>query len=286
MSLAASEKGGPHRPTVEVINRRQLQPVEHDGLVRLGSPSDGGYVVPEAQVRDAPVLLSLGMKDDWSFDRDFARANARARVIGVDRSVGAAFFSRRVVTGLVALVRGSLTGDVRGVRRQAALLGNGLDYFVSFAGRHRHIRKMVSGEDTPSTILMARLLDTAGVGEDHRIFLKMDIEGAEYGLIPEIVRHAGRFGCVVAEFHGLNRKARLFNQSVAMLRERFRIVHIHGNNYSQYDPTNDFPNAVEMTFVNNALMPGETRLSQRESPRAELDRPNHPGRPDYPLRFD
>ncbi len=286
MSLAARERGGPHRPAVEVINRRQLQPVEHDGLVRLGFPGDGGYVVPEAQVRDAAVLLSLGMKDDWSFDRDFVRANARARVIGVDRSVGPAFFSRRVVTGLVALVRGSLTGDGRSVRRQAALVGNGLDYFVFFAGRHRHIRKMVSGEDTPSTISMARLLDTARVNEDHKIFLKMDIEGAEYGLIPAIVGHAGRFGCVVAEFHSLNRKARLFNQTIAMLREHFRIVHIHGNNYSQYDPANDFPNAVEITFVNNALMPGETRLSPWEYPRADLDRPNHPGRPDHPLRFD
>ena len=271
---------------MEVINRRQLQPVEHDGLVRLGVAGDGGYVVPEAQVRDAVVLLSLGMKDDWSFDRDFVRANARARVIGVDRSVGPAFFSRRVVTSLIALVRGSLTGDSRSVRRQTARLRTGLDYFVFFAGRHRHIRKMVSGEDTPSTISVARLLETARVNEDYKIFLKMDIEGAEYGLIPEIVGHARSFGCVVAEFHGLNRKARLFNQSIAMLREHFRIVHVHGNNYSPYDPTNGFPNAVDMTFVNNALMPGETRLSPREHPRADVDRPNHPGRPDHPLRFD
>ena len=100
---------------------------------------------------------------------------------------------------------------------------------------------------------------------------------------PEVLQ---RFGCVVAEFHGLNRKARLFNQSIAMLREHFGIVHIHGNNYSQYDPTNDFPNTVEITFVNTALLPGETALSRREYPRAELDRPNHPGRPDHPLRFD
>ncbi len=183
-------------------------------------------------------------------------------------------------------MRASLAGDSRGVRRQAAWVRNGLDYFVFFAGRHRHIRKMVSGEDTSSDISVARLLDTTGVVRDHGVFLKMDIEGAEYRLIPEIVSHAKRFGCIVAEFHGLRRKARLFNQSIAMLRGHFDIVHIHGNNYSRYDPTNDFPTAVEITFVNKALMPGETVPSEREYPRADLDRPNHPGRPDHPLRFD
>jgi hypothetical protein len=277
---------------VDVIDRRQLKPVEHHGLVRLGRPGDGGYVVPDAQVTDARVLLSLGMKDDWSFDRDFVRANPGVRVICVDPSVGPRFFARRIATSLAAILGGSLTGRRTHVRRHIARLRNDFDYFVFFAGSRRHLRKRrhvqkkVSGHDTATDVTVASLLETAVVERDHSVFLKMDIEGAEYGLIPGIVDQASRFSCIVAEFHGLNRKAGLFNRSIALLRRHFQIVHIHGNNYSRYDAANHFSDAVEITFVNLALMPGEPVLSQREYPRADLDRPNHPGRPDHPLRFD
>jgi hypothetical protein len=277
---------------VDLIDRRQLKPVEHHGLVRLGLPSDGGYVVPDAQVKDAAVLLSLGMKDNWSFDRDFVRANPRALVICVDPGVGPRFFARRIVTSVAAIVSGSLTGKRKQVRRHTAWLRNGIDYFVFFTRsrrhrqKHRHVRKLVSSHDTSTDITLASLLDIAGVDRDQSVFLKMDIEGAEYGLIPSIADHASRFSCIVAEFHGLSRKAGIFNRSIALLRRHLHIVHVHGNNYSRYDPASHFPDAVEITFVHHALMSGEPAPSQRDYPRADLDRPNHPGRPDHPLRFE
>jgi hypothetical protein len=268
------------------INRRRLRPVAYDGLVRLGPPADGGYVVPAPQIKDAAVLLSLGMKDDWAFERDFVRANPRARIISVDRSVGTRFFLRRLVTSFVALLRGSLRGRGRDVRKHGLVLRNAIDYFVFFAVSARHIRKMASAEDTASTISIAGLLAEAGVERDHSVVLKVDVEGAEYGLVPDIARHAARFSCVVAEFHRLHKHPALFDQAVAALGEHFTIAHVHGNNYSRYDPLYGVPDAVEITFVNQALIPDLATPSEHEYPRSDLDRPNHPGRPDHVLRFD
>jgi len=270
---------------MDALDRKQLRPFDHPGLIRLGVSKDGGYVVPEAEVRSSTVLLSLGMKQDWSFDKDFIGANAGVRVIGVDRSVGPLLFVRQIVVSLVRILVSPLYNR-RKARKHLAVLRNSLDYFSFFAAPHRHIRKMVSSNDSASEISVTRLLDISAADRGHSVFLKMDVEGAEYTLIPDIVSGEGRINCIVAEFHGLSKNTGIFNRSVAQLLEHFQIVHIHGNNYSVYDPRNDFPNSVEITFVNKALIAGSPAPSRREYPRADLDFPNLPTRPDHRLRFE
>ena len=266
------------------LDRTQLRPVDYPGLVRLGLPRDGGYVVPATEVRTATVLLSLGINQDWSFDRAFVEANPRARVIGVDHSVGAALFARQIAENLINIPRDRLRNR-RHVRKDIAVLRNSLDYFLFFRGRHRHIRKRVARHDSASTISVASLCDMARAS-GRTVFLKMDVEGAEYDLIADIVGCEASVHCLVAEFHAISKRTDAFNRSVAQLLEHFRIVHIHGNNYSSYDAANDFPNAVEITFVHRAIFEGPPVLSARDYPRAGLDLPNLPRRPDYPLHFE
>ena len=215
---------------IEGIDRHQLRPIEHPGLIRLGLPRDGGYVVPEAEVRNATVLLSLGMNQDWSFDRAFVAANAGARVIGVDHSVGPSLFARQIAGSLLDIPLDSLRNR-RHVRKDIAVLRNSIDYFLFFGARHRHIRKRVARNDSASAVSVASLCDMAGANSGRTVFLKMDIEGAEYDLVPDIVGCEGRINCLVVEFHPLSKRVGVFNRSVAQLLEHFRIVHIHGNNY-------------------------------------------------------
>ena len=271
---------------MDALDRRQLRPLEHPDLIRLGLPRDGGYVVPEACVRQSAVLLSLGMKEDWAFDRAFVRLNPRARVIAVDYSVGPRWFARRLVTSLGTIAGCAFVPDRRKLRKSIAALRNAADYFRFFRGRHVHLRKRVATSDGDGDITLGTLLDHTGAGDTHSVFLKVDIEGAEYDVIADVVSRHAAFGCVVAEFHHIGRKTDAFNREIARLLERFRIVHLHGNNYSAYDPRIDFPDAVEITLVHVSLLPESAAPLARELPRADLDRPNRPGRPDYPLRFD
>jgi hypothetical protein len=270
---------------VPSVDRRQLRPIEHRDLIRLGPPRDGGYVVPDAMVRRSAVLLSLGMKQDWSFERAFVAINERVRVIGVDPSVTPRLFAAQIVASVVRYA-GSAIARPRRARKHLATLRNSADYFSFFRGRHQHVRKAVTAADSASEITLGTLLHAAPAGAPYPVFLKMDIEGAEYAVVPDIVRFRHLINCVVAEFHHLGRKPAVFNQAIAQLLEHFRIVHVHGNNYSAYDAGNDFPTAVEITLVNSDLLDTAAGPATRAYPRPEIDFPNAPGRPDYSLRFD
>jgi hypothetical protein len=283
--MPRDERKNPRIEWVVTLNRAQLRPCEHSGLIRLGPARDGGYVVPEAQVRDAAVLLSLGVNEDWSFDRAFAALNPNARVIAVDHTVGPAWFVRRTAEGLLQAMGQAVRGAGRRTRKPLAVARNSIDYFRFFSSPHRHIAKRVGTSDTGMEITIGRLIELAGAG-DHGVFLKMDVDGSEYGLVADIAGAERQINCVVGEFHGLTKRTALFNDAIARLLAHFRIVHVHGNNYGAYDAANDFPDAVEITLVNRALMPADVPPSREDYPRRGLDYPNHPRRPDYALRFD
>jgi hypothetical protein len=266
-----------------MLDRQRLIPRRRDDLMRLGLRRDGGYVVPAAAVERTAVLLSLGMRRDWAFEKAFVAANGAVRVIGVDPSVGPRFFARRLAHGAAGLIKSG--GFNRRMRKHhGAMLRNAIDYFWFFGLRHRHIAVSVADRDDSVHLTIGSLVTLAAETE-HRIFLKMDIEGGEYGIVPEIVRHHASINCVVAEFHRVGQRATLFNEAVVTLQQRFEIVHLHGNNYRPYDTSHDFPDTVEMTLVNRALMAEPIVAATCEYPCAGLDFPNNPSLPDYQLRF-
>ncbi len=50
-----------------------LRPSQTPELKRLGVPKDGGYLVDERDVRASQGLISMGLDDNWTFERDFTR---------------------------------------------------------------------------------------------------------------------------------------------------------------------------------------------------------------------
>jgi hypothetical protein len=71
-----------------LLNKSLLVPIDYPNLVRLGMKGDGGYVIPEDEIRNCALLISLGLSDNWEFDKEFLARNPDARVIGVDHTVG------------------------------------------------------------------------------------------------------------------------------------------------------------------------------------------------------
>ena len=269
-----------------IVDRARLRPVDCFDLVRLGPHGDGGYVVPRVAVDRSACLLSLGVKQDWSFEKAFVAANARARVVGVDPSVGPALFARQILDNSAGVVTAALTGRRRERRKRAAVLSRSLDYFRFFGRRHRHLRRRVVGAPgAGSDVSLAGLLESVAQAPPLEVFLKMDIEGGEYDVVPHVAAHAARFGCVVVEFHGIGRRPARFIDALDALESGFRIVHVHGNNYGGYAAIG-LPDVLEVTWVSLELLPGTTTLSPHRYPRAGLDWPNTPSRPDLDLSFD
>jgi len=268
------------------LNKRLLRPLECADLIRLGSCHDGGYVVPASAVRSSRRLISLGLDDNWDFERDFLRENLRAVITGLDHSVTPGFLARRILKSLWKVPGYALTLQRKKTAQYAGLLRRCAMFHHFFRRPHRHLRRRVAGVvGSALDITLEELLGEAPESGFADIFLKMDIEGSEYEVVPTILRHSRRFACIAAEFHELDRRTADFNELVARLSEPFCLVHLHGNNCGPYDQANDFPTTVELTWIARAALVPPLRPASGPFPDLELDRPNDPRKPDYPIRF-
>jgi hypothetical protein len=272
---------------MEVVDRKACRPVEYPGLVRIGrADSDGGYVIPEDLIRGTNVLVSLGLGDDWSFDEDFLRRNPRARLIGVDHTVNPWFLTRLRVESAFKVPAYTLLGNQAKVAKWTERLQRARSYRGFFAPPNQHIIKRVASGDSGSDISLGAILAMTPASGAPDVFVKMDIEGSEYEVVPAIVAGSSRINGLAVEFHHLDKDAARFNAACARLREHFHIVHVHASDPNPYDEANGFPAAVEITFVNRSLFRTTPRASEVAYPRPGLDVSRDPAKAQRALRFD
>lgn len=121
------------------------------------------------------------------------------------------------------------------------------------------------------------------------IFLKMDIEAAEYPwLLSLSEKQLNTFKQIVIEFHGINddswnTKWSVKNDCFKKLSNTHYAIHIHGNNYGGI--TNNTPNTVEVTYIRKNTIDYEPTLNKQPLPALNLDFPNNPHIDDYDLNF-
>ncbi|WP_125778642.1 FkbM family methyltransferase [Pseudoalteromonas rubra] len=268
-----------------LINKTALRPHHCPDLIRMGNKFDGGYIIPQSHIKNSQVLLSLGINDDWRFDKEFQALNPDCRVVGVDYTVGLGFIVRKTLQNSIKSLLNTLLFRHDKRQKYWTRLLNCVFFYSFFRGKNSHLQRRVSKTSGQLDISLDELIQQhCGTPED-TVFLKMDIEGAEYQVIDDLCKHADRINVVAAEFHNLDTHTEHFNQFIAAMSERFHVVHIHGNNYGRYVDTIDFPETVEITFINKVLMP-DARPSTHSYPVAGLDFPNNPKKPDYSLAFE
>ena len=57
-----------------------LKPKHEYDLIRLGQDNDGGYLVEKKSTEKTKNLISFGLADDWSFEKDFKRFNQNLNI--------------------------------------------------------------------------------------------------------------------------------------------------------------------------------------------------------------
>jgi hypothetical protein len=269
-----------------LLDKQQLRPLLYPALTHLGPGGDGGYVVPANQISHCRFLISLGLCDNWKFDKDFLKLNPAVSIVGVDHTVGPAFFISGIPACLCKILGYALLFNRAKLAKYTSRLGAYLEYFSFFRDPHKHLRRRVSAASSSAIdITLNAILNTCAPSGEHDVFLKMDIEGSEYEIVPDIIKNHPRIRCLVAEFHRLHKRTEEFNQAIRALARHFSIVHIHGNNIGPYDETINFPITVEITWINKDILPDEPGPSTMSYPREGLDFPNTPTRPDYKLSF-
>jgi hypothetical protein len=271
------------------------KPIDIDDLIRLGRPEDGGYVISRRCVEESRVLISFGISEDWSFDEAFLRANRSTTGIGIDGSVSAKVFLSRAVTcikrALSAVVEFRLGYSAKECRAAAYWLRKSVQFRWFYDGRkHRFHKLFVSNMRKPGVITWSDLYDieprlAPTLNNCPGIFIKMDIEGSEYQVLPDLVVDESKINGLAVEFHGCDINWNKFSTIMDQLSKYFVVVHVHGNNCEALIPHSTTPRVLEISFLNRRLLPDHPRETMAQYPRLNLDRPCDPAKPDHPIYF-
>ena len=237
-------------------------------LIRLGKKFDGGYLVSKADIEKSEVLVSLGINDDWSFEKDFIKLKS-VPVIAYDASVSKKIFVKNFIKSLLTVYY--YPNPKKIFRWLVALVSHSL----FFTGNHKHIHKFVGlNADGKHCSIEQVLSDT----DSDRIFLKIDIEGSEYRILDTLVKNKHRINALAIELHDCDihlAKIENFVKSFGL-----NLVHIHANNHSPIRNDDYLPTVLELTFSKHA------ELKQFESLPHSLDMPNHKRLKDIQLTFE
>jgi hypothetical protein len=256
------------------IQLAALHPVTCDSLARVGNANDGGYVVPLDALRAAGALLSFGLSHDWTFERDFKRHNAAALVHCYDHTVSLRTAIEYSIGQLLRLILQFRTSAFRRIFTW-------IDYLLFFRADKIHFKQRIWRDRQDNSVTID---DAFGrLPAECPVFVKMDIEGSEYRVLDDLLRHSQNIVAMAIEFHDVDILPGQFNSLIEKIKRDFHIVHLHGNNMGGM--AFHFPIAPEITFLNKRFFSASPSPSQLKYPVPGLDRPNYAGLPDFTFEF-
>ena len=80
---------------------RIFKPRHNYLLERIGKENDGGYLINPNAILKSDYLLSIGIFDDWSFEKNFITYNRSAKVICYDDLISFSFIFIRSIKKIV-----------------------------------------------------------------------------------------------------------------------------------------------------------------------------------------
>jgi FkbM family methyltransferase len=194
-----------------------------------GNDYGGFYVCPSA-VPQGAVVYSFGIGKDISFDSEMMQRH------------GAQVFAFDPTPDSIAWVGAQQAGEAFhfypfGISHQTEQV----DFFLPKNPAHvsgSALPTMLTDETRKITVQMRSFADIVGeLGHTHIDVLKMDIEGAEYSVIPAILQTQASITQLLIEFHGRVLKHQQTVEAVALLRA-------HG-----YEVFGISPRGEEISFI-------------------------------------
>ncbi|WP_159726053.1 FkbM family methyltransferase [Methylosinus sp. Ce-a6] len=215
--------------------------IDIDDLVRIGGKHDGGYIVPKSCVLRSDALISCGLGSNWEFELQFRILNKNAVIYCYDHTVSErTILCNSIVTFLRLIATRASFADFIGsvnMMREWKKLDRIANCFQ---------RRVVTRKNTALDVSVDEMFSQAG--DRRHIFLKMDIEGCEYGALLQVLKYADVLDCIVVEFHDTEALRLTFESVISKVRAHFDIVHIHGNNYTGVGE-DGLPESLEITFL-------------------------------------
>ena len=250
--------------------------IKIEELARLGSIDDGGYVLPMKDVKSSDVLISMGISDNWDFEKDFSRIS-KAKVIAYDYSINNDFWISKFKQDLVKFFKLKIFKP-----KKIYKMFQYID-FVFFFKIHKKNKFFLKKIGINKECESIREIISNHTKENDKIYFKIDIEGSEYEILDQLISFKERIQGIVIEFHNTTKNLKTIDSFLKRIGNDLNLVHIHANNYSTKD-LNQFPEAIELT-LSSADLKSMGIDEYREYPIKNLDFPNSKRSPDIKINF-
>ena len=251
--------------------------IENNELIRLGSLDDGGYVVPRNTILSSKLLVSLGISDNWDFEKDFVKMS-KVSVYGFDHSIHINFWLSKFKKDLFKFLCFKIFKP-----KKLYKMFQFIDFLIFFKINKNNkffLKKVGNKKDNEITF---RDIISNKCKNKKNIFLKIDIEGFEYEILDDIINLKNLLQGVVIEFHNISKNVSKITKFINNIKPDLYLVHIHGNNYSVKEKNKD-PEAIELTFSKSSLHP-VNKVNNKTYPIKNLDFSNSKRSPDIDLLF-
>ncbi len=249
-----------------------LRPVVIKEICRVGNRSDGGYIMTRSTIKKSDALLSLGLGENWSFEKAFSEINKSASIDIYDHTVSLHFFVGKVLKGIVKvlLFKDSFSIVLARTKRLK-------DYFFFWITNSRNKHHQIRIGEASLSAALSRYKNSDLIG------LKVDIEGSEWEILNLIAENKDRFEFVLIEIHDFDPHVEQLKDFLMDLSGQFVLAHLHANNFETLG-RNGFPKVFEITLLRS---PDVTNLDgyRSELPILGLDVPNAKNRPDFLIKF-
>jgi len=250
-----------------------LRPKALKSLSRVGNLGDGGYALDLNAIANSEYFLSLGLGENWSFEKAISQINTRARIDIYDHSISLAYFFTKAIKGLLkfCFFRESRTDLVARFYR----LWDYQNFWAWSSQNHHHEIRITA--DSFRKILLK-------YPKEGRIGLKIDIEGSEWDILTLVSQNQKRFEFILIEIHDFDNHVEELRLFLASMEVNFFNAHLHANNFDSVGK-NGFPKVFELTLIKKSkeFDQGENR---HFLPVSDLDVPNAKNRRDYVIEFN
>jgi len=219
-----------------------FKPVVNIPLFRLGSNQDGGYFVPSKIIKKSKKIISCGLGPDWSFEKSLRKKNKDIEIVFYDHTVNFIFWLQNGINSLYYYIR--YRNDIKNVFKF-------LDYRYFFKQHnitHKKLKITSRNNLKQNKISLNQILKN----EQDNLILKIDIEGDEYFVLKDIVKHQKKINCLIIEFHKINKnkkKIKRFIKKINFLKN----CNISPNNSVEPDEKGD-PIVIEIIFINKKFL--------------------------------
>ena len=248
-----------------ILLTKLLKPFNLGNLVRLGGNKDGGYLLSNKSLSKCNFLISIGISYNWDFEKDFLKKkNAEnLSIIAYDNSISLKIIKKFSLKNLIIFF-------TRPSFKTMQRIAKFFSYIKIFNKKNAiHYSLNLAKFNSKKTINLDRIFDNI---KSKSIILKIDIEGDEYLLINDILKHLSKINVLIIELHFIQKNKVLFLKFIKNLSKKFYVSHVHINNATfQWS---DKAEIVECTFERKTHFKNNVNLSKSSYPLKNLDFPS------------